>query len=383
MSTVKVEPFFFGSEEDGIQINTEQLPGAIEKVQKEETKTEEAKTTEDKEETLEDSVLKQEEAELTEDDDIPDPLNLFNKPPKKVKEKDATEEKITSDKVDYKSLTDFLIETEVFKDFDGRDKFDYSSENFQALWKAQADNTVKELIAEERGQFGGAANQLIDYLKDGGTVEDFTANYSQQIEISSLDTSSSDGQEKAIKEYYKSLNWKDEKIKKHLERLKDSGEDDFKEEAEDCKTKLVEAIEEERVAMLKEQEAVAQDKKIRSENFNKAVREAIYKDTDLADREKKELDKFIYDYKFQDGQGNKYSEFMVEMNKINQDPKEYAAFLKYVKNRGNYQDKKIAEKEAVKKTFNFLKQGGNSLEGAQSKEIIKQKTTSPGAFKFK
>ena len=312
-------------------------------------------------------------------------FNLFNKNDNDSEGEDEEEkENLSSEKVDYKAFADYFVETGIWKDFEGREDIEYSEETFQALWKAQADNTVREYLTEERSQFGDAANQLIDYLKTGGTVDDFVGNYTQQLEVSSLDISDESGQEKAIKEYYRSLDWSDTKIKKHIERLKDSGESDFKEEAEDCKSKLVEAIEAEREEMLSEQEAINQDRKLRAEAFNKAVRNEIYKDADLADREKKELDKFIYEYKFQDNQGNKYSEFMVRMNEINQDPRKYQKFLKFVKNIDAFESKKIAEKQTAKSTFNFLKKGSNPLEGATSKEPVKQRATgSPPAFKFK
>lgn len=384
MSTVKIEPFFFGSEEESIQMNTQELPGAVQKQENKEEKKSEVKpenTTESKEETQEEEVVVEEEKE--EENDSPDSFGFFGKTEKSSKEdkkKEVEEEKLTADKVDYSGLTDFLIETGVFKDFEGKEAFEYNADTFKALWDAQAKNQVGELLNEERSQFGGAANQLIDYLKDGGTVEDFTANYSQQLDIASIDTSEEDGQERAVKEYYKSIDWSDAKIKKHLDRLKDDNE--LKEEAEDCKTKLVSEIESQREEMLKEQEAIAQDRKIRVETFNKQVREAIYKDADLADREKKELDKFVFDYKYQDKQGNKYSEFAVKMNEINQDSKKYAKFLKFVKNIEAFEDKKVAQKEADKKTFNFLKKGA-TLENAQTAEVVKQKTNSPPAFKFK
>lgn len=392
MSTVKVEPFSFGSEDDGIQIDPANLPGAIQ-VEAEPKKEEPAKeekqvVTQEKQAPVEDA--QDEDEDGADDNDLPDPLGLFgangNRRGKKQEEDDEEKEnsRLTTDKVDYKAFADFLIETEVWKDFEGREDIEYNEETFQALWKAQADNTAREYLTEERSQFGDAANQLIDYLKHGGTVDDFVANYTQQLDVASLDTSDTDGQERAIKEYYKSLDWSDTKIKRHIERLKDSGESDFKEEADDCKSKLVEAIEAEREEMIKEQEAIAQDRKLRAEAFNKAVRDSIYKDSTLAEREKKDLDRFIYDYKYQDNQGNRYSEFMVRMNEINQDPKKYQKFIKFVKNIDSFEDKKVAEKEAAKKTFSFLKEGGNPLAGATSKEPVKQRqSNTPPAFKFK
>lgn len=389
MSTVKIEPFSFDMEENGVQLKPEQLPGAIETSSEEDNTKEssEAKpvtTTKDSKKS-DDVVIEETEEEQEETDDNNDPLGLFGKNDKKSSEEDEEEDKsLSSDKVDYKAFADYFVETGIWKDFEGREDIEYNEETFQALWKAQADNTVREYLTEERSQFGDAANQLIDYLKTGGTVDDFVSNYTQQLDVASMDVSDETGQEKVIKEYYKSLDWSDAKIKKHIERLKDSGESDFKEEAEDCKTKLVEAIEAEREEMLREQEAINQDRKLRVEAFNKAVRNEIYKDADLADREKKELDKFIYEYKYQDNQGNKYSEFMVRMNEINQDPKKYQKFLKFVKNIDAFESKKVAEKQTAKSTFNFLKKGSNPLEGASSKEPVKQKATnSPPAFKFK
>lgn len=395
MSTVKIEPFFFGSEEDSIQLNTDQLPGAVQPTQEDSSKekTEAKPKATETEETQKTVAVEQKPTQVDdddedeeEDDDLPDSYGFFNKDgkEKRSKKQDEEDSKLTSEKVDYKAFADFLIETEVWKDFEGRDDIEYNEQTFQALWKAQADNTAREYLNEERSQFGDAANQMIDYLKNGGTVDDFVSNYTQQLDVASIDTTDEDGQERVIKEYYKSLDWSDTKIKRHIERLKDSGSEDFREEADDCKNKLVEAIEAERIEMLQEQEAIAQDRKARIEGFNKAVRTAIYKDPDLAEREKKELDRFIYDYKYQDNQGNRYSEFMVKMNEINQDPRKYQKFLKFVKDMDSFENKKVAEKEAARKTFSFLKEGGNPLAGASSKEPVKQKAQgAPPAFKFK
>lgn len=395
MSTVKIEPFIFGSEDEGFQVQPENLPGAIkesaETPEKEDKKEESkpAKVTDKEEKSKSVAIEKTEEPEEQEeaedDDSNHDPLGLFGKAAKEDKNNDKEEEeKLSSDKIDYKAFTDFLVDSEVWRDFEGREDLEYNEETFKALWKVQAENTAREFISQEREQLGLPANQLLEYLKNGGTVDDFVDNYTQQLDVASMDTSDEGGQEKAIKEYYKSLDWSDSKIKKHIERLKDSGESEFKEEAEDCRNKLIEAIEAEREEMIREQEAIAQDRKLRIEAFNKAVRNEIYKDSNLADREKKELDKFIYEYKYQDDQGNRYSEFMVKFNEINKDPKKYQKFLKFVKNIDTFEDASVAEKKAVSKTFNFLKQGGNPLEGAQSKEPVKQKANNiPPGFKFK
>lgn len=376
MSKVTTEPFFFG-QEDEIQIDPKKLPGSPQEQEEEQKSNLDTETKKQKEDV---SIDDNKEEEHVDDSSF----DFFGKPIKESKEDETTEEesskKVTSEDVDYKGLTEYLVESGIWKDFEGREELEFNSETFQNLWKAQAENSAKEYIQEEKSQFGQAANQLLDYLKDGGTIEDFTSNYSQQLDIESIDLADDSGQEQVVKEYYESIGWKPEKIKKFIEGLKDNLE--LKSEAEDCKTKLVEAIESERQEMIKEQEAIAQDRKLRVESFNKSVRESIYKDSDLADREKKELDKFIFEYNYQDSQGNRYSEFMKKMGEINQDPKKYQKFLKLIKNFDTVEDKKITEKETTKKNWNFLKQGSNPLEGVQSREPVKEKKTASRAFKF-
>lgn len=376
MSKVTTEPFFFG-QEDEIQIDPKKLPGSPQEQEEEQKSNLDTETKKQKEDVSIEDTKEEEHVDNSS-------FDFFGKPIEESKDNETVEEesskKVTSEDVDYKGLTEYLVESGIWKDFEGREELEFNSETFQNLWKAQAENSAKEYIQEEKSQFGQAANQLLDYLKDGGTIEDFTSNYSQQLDIESIDLAEDSGQEQVVKEYYESIGWKPEKIKKFIEGLKDNLE--LKSEAEDCKTKLVEAIESERQEMIKEQEAIAQDRKLRVESFNKSVRESIYKDSDLADREKKELDKFIFEYNYQDSQGNRYSEFMKKMGEINQDPKKYQKFLKLIKNFDTVEDKKITEKETTKKNWNFLKQGSNPLEGVQSREPVKEKKTASRAFKF-
>jgi len=136
--------------------------------------------------------------------------------------------------------------------------------------------------------------------------------------------------------------------------------------------------------MIAEQEAIGEDRKIRASKFNTQVRESIHGDSNLADRDKKALDKFAFEYKYQDNNGNKYSEFAVKFNEIQQDPQKYAKFLKFVKNFEDFEEKKVVKKETEKEMFNFFKKGSNPLEGASSAQPIKNKVSnSPPGIKFK
>jgi hypothetical protein len=165
MSTVKIEPFSFETEENGVQLKPEQLPGAIE-ISSEDNKEEKPVVTKQDPKRSESVAIDtdEEESEEEENDNSNDPFNLFAKNDKSSEGEDE-EENLSSEKVDYKAFADYFVETGIWKDFEGREDIEYSEETFQALWKAQADNTVREYLTEERSQFGDAANQLIDYLK--------------------------------------------------------------------------------------------------------------------------------------------------------------------------------------------------------------------------
>lgn len=298
------------------------------------------------------------------------------------REEEAVKGKQTEITPDYKALTDYYIDKGIFKDFEGREDFEYSEENFLQLLEAQNENTVKEKIYGNLRQSGETAVEIYEFFKNGGTPESFTNNYSQQLEISALDTSTEDGQERAIKEYYKSLDWSDTRIKKHLERVKDSGDEDFKEEADDCKSKLISAIEAERKEMLLEQEQIAEEKRYRVESFKKSIRSSIFDDNTSADREKKELDKFYFSETKEDKHGNRYTDFMVKQNEIFGDPKKFAKYIKFIKNFDSFEDKKVTEKETKAAGFNFLKTGQQPFSNVSSKEPIKQKSEKIKPLKF-
>lgn len=369
MAKVELQPFSF-SEEDfndsPIELDTNELPGA--KPIKEENEEETSNVS------------------LNEEDKLEDPISeLASFLSENAEENLENSESITSEKVDYKSLTNFLIESEIWKDFEGREDMEFNEEVFQSLAKEQANAKAQEELEAERQNFGPSANELIEYLKAGGTLEEFLNNFSQQTDIEAISIEDLSGQEKIIKTYYKSLSWSDTKISKHLDRLRDSGEDDFKEEAEDCKSKLIEAIQEERQEEIRQKDQIKKDKAAKLEAFNNEIKKAIQEDANLDKKSKKELEDFYYKYKFQDNNGNKYSEFSVKMNEVTSDPKKYQKFLKFIKNIDSFEEKATTETKANKQIYNFLKTGSNPLEGANSQEVIKEakKPTTLAPFKFK
>lgn len=392
MSEVTITPFSFGeSDDDILNVVANNLPAATKTEEKSSEEKQEVQKTEketakpEKEEQSFFDSLPTEDEEKDKNEDFEDPLNLFDKKKdKKVEEKQ--EKKITSSDVDYKGLKNFLIENGTWQDFEGSEDLDLDEDTFQRLWEAQAENKAKLFVQEEVAQFGDTASSLIDYLKAGGNVETFLDNHNQQLDIASIDTTEEAGQEKVISTFYESIGKSKDWIKKQINRLKDEGEDSFKEEADDCKAKLKEELDSQREELIQEQRAIQRERQLQVEAFNKNLRSAIYTDAESAEREKKELDKFLFDYKYQDEGGTKYSEFYKKFIEIQQDPKKYHKLVRFVKDFENFEDKKKTEKVVKAKTFNWLRNTQETvanLDGDKTpaKQVEKPKTTLQ-PFKF-
>lgn len=269
--------------------------------------------------------------------------------------KETPAEEPIKDKIDYKSIVDYLIEEELFFDFEGREDLDLNEQSFADLLKEQVKYIASKTVEEEKQSFGSTASQLLDYLKNGGSVEQFTKNYSQEVDITSIDLDNSKNQERVIRDYYEAIGWEDAKINKYITRLKDEGDDEFKQESQECQAKLVKEIQAEREQILKEQEDANLERKQYIETFNKKTKEAIYKELEISDKEKKELENYLYKHTVKDEQGRTYSDFYKDFVSIQKDPVKYAKLVSIVKNFDKVETKEKVENQANKKVFNFLK----------------------------
>lgn len=285
----------------------------------------------------------------------------------------ASGEAPVKDKIDYKDIVNYLVEEGIFSDFEGREEVELDEKTFPELLKEQVKFITSKAIEEEKQSFGSTASQLLDYLKNGGSIEQFTKNYSQEVDITSLDLENTNNQERVIRDYYEAIGWEDAKINKYITRLKDEGEDEFKQESQECQSKLVKEIQAEREQILKEQEDANLERKQYIETFNKKTKEAIYKELEISDKEKKELENYLYKHTVKDEQGRTYSDFYKDFVSIQKDPIKYAKLVSIIKNFDKVETKEKVENQANKKVFNFLKTSStNQLSSTQSVEPEKK-----------
>lgn len=390
MPDISIQPITFDSDSNILDLL--QDPGSAttpqEEIKKESSKPTEEKTTTTQPEKEKGIVETQiPDNQETEEDDSPNLFDILNtKKQEEAKTKPEAPQSV-EEAANFNELAKYLIDKGAWEDFEDSDKMELNAESFAALSEAQAEQKAQAKLIEKTESLGSTANELIDFLKNKGNLDDFVANLETQKDIESISIDDADGQEKVIKEYYSAIGWNKERINKHITRLKDEGEGELRGEAENCKTDLVAEINEQRKALVKEQEAIAQDRKLKTEKFNTDLRKEIHSDKDLADREKKEFEKFFFDIKYEDPtSGQKYSEFGKELIDIQKDPKKYYKFLRFVKDFDNFEQKAKVVKEEAKKTYNFLRgSASDSLAGVASQEPIKTNkgTEKIPAFKFK
>ena len=323
-----------------------------------------------------------EEGEGEETQPEPDP----NAEPTQVTPEKKTKAPSRGNAINYKDAVEFLIEKGVFEDFEDKDKIEYTSETFAELLEAQAKHKADTTINEKINSLGEVAKQIIQYESNGGDPRYILEAFQEQKDIQNLDIEQPENQVEIIREYYsragKSKIW----IDKQINILKEEGEQALKDEALENQKLILEQIQDEIQVTQKEQAEWDNRRKDAENQFNQGVRKLIHTD-DLAERDKKELEKFFFEYKYPLPNGRKVNELYKKWMDIQNDPKKYYKFVKFVKDFEKFDDTTKVQKEITKKTFNFLReaQGDSSKKTTSTpdyQESSKNKVKNPFTFKF-
>lgn len=276
--------------------------------------------------------------------------------------------------IGYKDIVTFMIDEDGWEpevELEGGQKVslkdvpeeEFTPEVYASLLKYQNGLKVQKAISEEKSQYGNQAAELLDFLKDGGKLEDIAQYFQASKDIESINIDTEAGQEQIIREYYKATtNKSDEWIDEQIETFKDKGLDRLKKEALDNKTSLLESVKEQQSEAIKEQESIATQRKAAEARYNQAVREAIYKDN-IPDREKRENEKYAFEYKFPHPQNPnvKVSQFYLDFQKIQNDPVKQYRLQQLIKNFDNVEDKTKVQSETNVKLHTFLRKNQSTL----------------------
>jgi hypothetical protein len=187
-----------------------------------------------------------------------------------VLESDEEEEvEVKQDTSSLFSAIEKLIEDEVIFPFDEEKPIaEYTADDIRELLKANIDHQRKDAVENEVGEFFEALPKQLQYaakyVAEGGTdLKGLFKALAATEEIKTLDTTTSNGRETVIREYYRAIDWgTDEEIEEELEKLREGGDTELEKVANKFKPKLEKMFEE-----------VTKDKIARQERAQEMARE--------------------------------------------------------------------------------------------------------------
>jgi biotin operon repressor len=294
--------------------------------------------------------------------------------------------KATSDSINYTNYYKLLVEKGEWQevtDANGNpiDSSEIDAETFSELAIQQAQWKADNVLMEREQEFGSQYHELVNYMKNGGRVEDLARFQAQTTDIESLDHTDPAEAEEIIKAHYEALNFSEKRIKTIIDSLKDQGEDVLIENAAESKEKLLEAIQEEKEEEFRRQELINSRQKEAQQRFTRSLKEQIHSDQ-LADREKKEMEKFYFEYKHPIGPNQVASDFYVKYQEIQSDPSKFYKLVKFIKNIDSFEDRKKVETDTKRKTFDLVRSGEALIKkDSHSPNEVKSTKKAPTTFK--
>lgn len=299
------------------------------------------------------------------------------------KEKEK-EEKQEETPLDYKEVTDYLISTGIFEDFEGKDEFDYSEEGFKELLKEQVTAKAQEAFEGLTEGLSEETIELIEFFKNGGDLATLAKTQEEIQDWESADVSDEDIAESVIRANYSQKGKSKEWITRHITRLKDEGSEAFTAEAEESKTELANSAKELKTRQLEEVKQAKEKRDFQIQQFNQSIAKQINSDTSFTkDSERKKLIEFLSLNK-QLKNGNVVNELQIKLYEVQNDPKKYIELGKFLQDIDGYKSKmeKKATTQAAKKTFIKLKDRTSTTQAKSLLPSTSSTVKSKSPFEF-
>lgn len=296
----------------------------------------------------------------------------------------SDEDKETSKNQVLKSTVDYLIDKGLWLDFEGREELEVDDKTYGELVAKQDEARLNKLFNELIDSTGDYGKAIINHVKAGGNPEEIIDIFKEQKQIENFDVSNEDGQKALISKYYSEvLNWKSEKINRHITTL--IGSNELETEVSDIKT-LYDEYSQKELDKINQEQIVYQNKQKEIEdNFKNNITSTISSKKDLTEKERKVLQSSILDYKHKLPTGQVVSDFYLKFAEIQANPNTYVDLVSFVMDKQNYLKKlstEIKNKE-VDKAFNFVK-GNSALTKTKgsSHEDVHRKDNKIAEFSF-
>lgn len=277
-----------------------------------------------------------------------------------------------TEQVFYKAKVDHLIEKGVFYDFEGREDFVYSEENYLQLVEKQAEWKADERYNSKIEKLGDY-KVLIDHLEDGGDPDEIIDIFKESQELSKIDTSTVRGKVDYLRYYYiEEEGWTESKFERNA-KLWAADENLLNEEFRDAKADMDNIIQrkvqEKRLAV----EQYNREQETLKQNFEISINGALKEDEDLTPSDRKIVRDALFKHDHSLADGRMVNKFTYEFMKIQANPKEYLNLIKTVlfKEKVDKVKTQKIETEATKKIWNTIK-GNASVRKNSSQKMTRE-----------
>jgi hypothetical protein len=301
----------------------------------------------------------QEEAEDEDEDSDQESAEEEVEEPEEAAEEEEAEEETPDVKSVLKSTVDYLVQTGLWQDFEGREELDVDEDTYAKL-VAQQDNLrvngMFEELVDSTGPFGKA---IIDYVKNGGSPDEIIDLFKEQKQVESIPLDTADGQKEMVKHYYSEvLGWKPEKIEKYISGLVLSNE--LENESKEVKDLFGNYYKKEADRLNKEQNEYVEKQREAEQAFETNIRTTIKDRKDLSSTEKKTVEDYLLNYDQRLPNGNLVNKFYVNFAKMQANPQDYVDLVMFVMDKQKFVNK-VATQEKTKaaaEAFKFIKGNG-------------------------
>lgn len=266
------------------------------------------------------------------------PEDSSEKKEEKPVEKDKAPEE-ESEEGQYSQLMEYMVSGKYLQAVD--EEYEDSEEGFKKLIADNIKKQAEEEVEKRYSHIDPSTAELIKYLENGGTLEDYNKISTQDYDT--YDLSSEEKQKAILKEFLKIQDFDEEEIEDKIQAYEDA--DLLEKEANAAKKQLKKKFEKEREQQLKLQEEQSKIRREQQEKLAKEFSDYVLEADEIGGlaipkKERKELLKYITDT-----DENGMTEFRKQFNDT--DTLIKAAFL--IKNNFNMDsvEKKVKTKNAV------------------------------------
>lgn len=378
-------------------VNADTLVGGKKAEEKTETKEEKANT---KTETVISNQIEQFDIEDINDDEeeVEEEVKKPKKEQKqqqKVEEEEEEEEEIEEEKKEkkkpaqkkdneevssevtsvLKSTVDYLVQSGIWQDFEGREDLEITEEIYAKLVARQDQLRVQDMFGEMIDRTGPFGKAIIEFVSSGGNPDEIIDLFKEQKQVESISVDSVEGQKEMIRHYYSDvLGWKSEKIEKFINsRLV---EDELESEAKEAKELFGNYYKKEAERLTKDQEAFVQKQKDAEQAFEQNIKTAIKDRKDLHPNDKRMVEDYLLNYDQRLPNGNLVNKFYLNFAKMQQNPQDYIDLVMFVMDKQKFVQKLQTQEKnkATEEAFKFIKGNGavSTKKGTTYDQVKKQ-----------